>query len=1060
MILRRNRRGDSGQAVLLGVTALLLVAVSLMGGMRLIGPKFTLHQQQTGGTNFLKVQKALWSFVARNYRLPCPADGTVAQGTATDGLENCGLVGLASDAVPWKTIGLTYTDSLDGFGSRIGYAPTSALASPTTSTPYKSAIPSSDATKVTVSGTATNYAYVLISYGSDRAGAYLPSGARVTLPTSSDETANTNAAAFNGGAGFFVYPFNNSSSAGNAYFDDMLVYETSTQICNDVNGTLHQISNGQVPSGASICRSTGPALASQNTSNAAIAARAGTAGYVYSCSVGSGYCPGSTNAGSLANVLAFNTTSGSSGTPCSGNVCTAAPSAGGSCASLYLVGSLGTVTVCDPIWQSGIAVGNSIEDGDWVGPNHNSSCSQCAGASYTPNYLVPTQTLTYGFANSYYSFAFVDYLVDGGMQVQVDAYAGTDFVNVANDSHVGTVIVSNSNQINIPVSTPFTANTVSGSASLTSASTTTGLAVGQPVAGPGLTPGSVITAISGSTLTLSQNATITQAGPSFTGNTSLNSSSLISTSPTTGLAVGQVISGPGVNLGTTVSAISGTTITLSQSATATQAGASFSAQPTFYALSGTLLTSSITGTTNSSTSVTSVSSIVGLAAGQAISGVGIPTGTTIAAVSGTTITLSQAATATAAGVNLFVTSRLPITGITGTLSTASKTISAVSSTTGIVTGDYVESPGVPSGSSITAVTANSITISQTPTVNQAGALLGIASGTPISAITGTLTSGSNQITAVANASTLLAVGEFIENVGLNPGTTITAISGTTVTISSSAIASGTATLIAGYTPPATAATMTANTTSGSASVTNLPAGALPGVGQSLYGADAASGADFQTGTIVSAVAGSTVTINKTAVSTKVGEAVYGTYAPCPGPGSTAVLGAGLYATPNGYQGVSGSGTTAAAPYLQHPSKTIASGLTSEIWPQPANSTSGLGSASSNPNGLSGNYVDQRDNQFGNLQFLNSSGTPQEFNILVFQVLPYTYTDTASNCAGTVAITGPCRYGNTQTYAYGMLFEGVKGCTTDAFTADCSMQGSDEWWNPPVTVTMDCAQRPS
>src|SRR5690348_12658146 len=57
-------------------------------------------------------------------------------------------------------------------------------------------------------------------------------------------------------------------------------------------------------------------------------------------------------------------------------------------------------------------------------------------------------------------------------------------------------------------------------------------------------------------------------------------------------------------------------------------------------------------TTNASASVTSVSSLTGLAVGQSITGTGIPASTTIVSLSGTTLTLSANATATNTGTTL------------------------------------------------------------------------------------------------------------------------------------------------------------------------------------------------------------------------------------------------------------------------------------------------------------------------------------------------------------------------------------------------------------------------
>ncbi len=61
----------------------------------------------------------------------------------------------------------------------------------------------------------------------------------------------------------------------------------------------------------------------------------------------------------------------------------------------------------------------------------------------------------------------------------------------------------------------------------------------------------------------------------FTGSTTAGSTSLAASS-TTGLAAGQTIAGPGIPAGTTVTAIGGTTLTLSNAATATASNAAFS----------------------------------------------------------------------------------------------------------------------------------------------------------------------------------------------------------------------------------------------------------------------------------------------------------------------------------------------------------------------------------------------------------------------------------------------------------------------------------------------------
>ena len=64
------------------------------------------------------------------------------------------------------------------------------------------------------------------------------------------------------------------------------------------------------------------------------------------------------------------------------------------------------------------------------------------------------------------------------------------------------------------------------------------------------------------------------------------------------------------------------------------------------------ITPQTTGTTNGTTTISSVASTVGFAVGQQIAGAGIPVGTTITAIGSGTFTISQAATASASGVTL------------------------------------------------------------------------------------------------------------------------------------------------------------------------------------------------------------------------------------------------------------------------------------------------------------------------------------------------------------------------------------------------------------------------
>ena len=117
------------------------------------------------------------------------------------------------------------------------------------------------------------------------------------------------------------------------------------------------------------------------------------------------------------------------------------------------------------------------------------------------------------------------------------------------------------------------------------------------------------------------------------------------------IQVGQFVTGTGVAANTTVSAISGTTLTLSQ-ATTTSATVTLSfSSPNLclnFASLGIAFTTQTASTTSASNSVTLLASNSNIIVGQVVTGTGVPTSgtTTVTAINGTTLTLSQNAAST------------------------------------------------------------------------------------------------------------------------------------------------------------------------------------------------------------------------------------------------------------------------------------------------------------------------------------------------------------------------------------------------------------------------------
>lgn len=122
--------------------------------------------------------------------------------------------------------------------------------------------------------------------------------------------------------------------------------------------------------------------------------------------------------------------------------------------------------------------------------------------------------------------------------------------------------------------------------------------------------------------------------------TTVNLSNVLATAaPVVFITLGMQITGAGIPVGATVTAVAPGAITISAAATASA---------TITATLNTGMSVSTTGTTaTSSNQLTGLASAAGVLVGQVITAVGVPTGTTVTGVSGTAVTMSANATASA-----------------------------------------------------------------------------------------------------------------------------------------------------------------------------------------------------------------------------------------------------------------------------------------------------------------------------------------------------------------------------------------------------------------------------
>jgi hypothetical protein len=178
--------------------------------------------------------------------------------------------------------------------------------------------------------------------------------------------------------------------------------------------------------------------------------------------------------------------------------------------------------------------------------------------------------------------------VNGGTITVSSLDSGLFYVNgnvtiAAGSTYQGFLTIVAGDNSNVgPVEWATISGTVSsGQRTVTGLTSSGGLVVGDPISdGAGYIPsGTTVSAISGTTLTLSQAATGSQSSDglalSVKGNVTSGSKTVTGLSSTTGLAVGEPVAADNDNVvpnGTMITALSGTTLTMSQAALGSQSG--------------------------------------------------------------------------------------------------------------------------------------------------------------------------------------------------------------------------------------------------------------------------------------------------------------------------------------------------------------------------------------------------------------------------------------------------------------------------------------------------------
>jgi hypothetical protein len=224
---RKLSPAERGAGLVGLVLALLTMGILAASSYYVIGPAKTVRELKSNNTDFARIQKAIAIYVARNDRLPCPADGSIRTGQSGYGDEgrngsNC-TASFANSVIPWRTLGLDEKVSTDAWGRRLSYHPYTSLVT------NNSFVGKSPTGSITVTNEAnctapTPAVYVVISHGSNGLGGWTIGGTRMSLPTPTNEAENTS------DNNIFIKGTYDSNSA--TYFDDQVVCANVDDVCD------------------------------------------------------------------------------------------------------------------------------------------------------------------------------------------------------------------------------------------------------------------------------------------------------------------------------------------------------------------------------------------------------------------------------------------------------------------------------------------------------------------------------------------------------------------------------------------------------------------------------------------------------------------------------------------------------------------------------------------------------------------------------------------------------------------------------------------------------------
>lgn len=233
--------------------AVVLVIIAMIVGTSFVAFTNNINIVKTKQTRekLVAIEKALLAFVIENKRLPCPADGSLAQSNASFGVEdfNSGTsvcnstapldtTNVVSGVVPVESLLLPYDYMVDGWGRRISYAIDSRLGGEDIGTAsfYETDETSLDVA-IAEASIMPNVAYVIFSHGANGHGAWLENGsARFSMDSDPSESEYENCHLDGSLTADPDYNGTFVQWANEAGFDDVLIFNTKRAFMLEMGG--------------------------------------------------------------------------------------------------------------------------------------------------------------------------------------------------------------------------------------------------------------------------------------------------------------------------------------------------------------------------------------------------------------------------------------------------------------------------------------------------------------------------------------------------------------------------------------------------------------------------------------------------------------------------------------------------------------------------------------------------------------------------------------------------------------------------------------------------------